>query len=351
MNRLQIGIIFTIVMVSQPVYSEPKACLPKSSISNLKEVKDQSELLLNQTSAPITEKDLIEKGYFNSLDYSHPESAAKIPEFESELISIATTEMKSDHPNPLVLSYAAMYLVNTDDAVTQGKLSYSDITKLHRFSEANDLTSEMKARNEQIYAWLNKASELSPNDTRIQSWKLGQEIRMKGGLGLDKMLIQAEKSSSVFELISAIIVSNDYPLNSTQKDLVFRLVQKMISKDRPCKSKEEAKTPACKGSSLAPFSRQSSVAILVDQLLKKAADTHNQNPSQAITGMIMDYSLSISSFPSTLKWPGKKVLSDQIKTAHLVLGKKAGMDDPYFSSDHTKGIYQCASCHQGGALK
>ncbi len=298
-----------------------------------------------------SEQDFIKKGYFNLLNFNDPKELSQIPGFESWLITEADTQMKSAHPNALMLSYTAMYLVNTDDGVSKGKISYSDLTRFQQFSEEKTLAAEIDARNAQILVWLSRALEISPDDDRIQSWKTGQEIRIAKGAGFDQMLSNAENSQGVFPPVSAIITSIEYQLTPAQKERVFKIVQRMTSKDRPCKSKEEAKTKACAGSSLVPYSHQASVAMLSDQLLRRAVETGNKDKSLSITALSMDFSVTFSAFLDTLRWPLKKILPEQRKVAaRLMLGQKAGMNDPYFGSEHQKEIYQCSSCHEGGKL-
>ena len=291
-------------------------------------------------------------GYFDNLDYNLPSLAAGIPKFENQLASLLDLPASDG----LGIAYIAMYMLNTNFAVKDGKISYAELTQYRKYSSDGTVDGELRERNIRIHQLLNEANKLTPHNVNIESWLTGSEIRNSPEHDLSRVLDLLEKDP-IFSLFSALILAKEFSLTPEQETRLFRAVQLMTSARSPCRQKDSnGKIPIlCQSTPLVPHGHQGAFTMLADAYLKHGDDLllgsdtskHQEGWKDVGMSLFLYESLYLSGgAKETRHWSRRPALNARMDLAKKVMLKRAPEHDlDFWKSQPGQAVYQCASCH------
>jgi hypothetical protein len=302
--------------------------------------------------------------YFSLFNYKDVSSHSRIRSFESELISHADhiVTYLAEHPDyeklrsrsetpiqnlGLILVYTSMFMLNNNNAVLEG------VFDAHSF----DQLGERYAKAQQ---YLDLAVKLVPEDDRIHSWAIANQLRKQkvetGKVSEDILdgVIALTQKNPIFHLFNALTMSSDYDFGKDREDILLKFTEKMDSKESPCWPpifrKGEAKQ--CKTTKKTPFAFQGVSTYMGDEFLKTAAKLSTTDPEKSkfyAKKALSDYKrLDFFLFKrKTNRWEQKEKLDDRIARTEKMI-ETGYFDQNYFKSRQYLDIYTCTSCHQGG---
>ena len=307
-------------------------------------------------SAPTTSVEEIQSlGYFNKLDYQLPSLAAEIPTFENQLVSLLD-QKGSEVSDGLVLAYVAMYMLNTNFAVKDGKISYAELVQFRKYSSDGTVDGELRERNIRIHQLLSKANQLTPHNVNIESWLMGSEIRNSPEHDLSGVLDLLEKDP-IFSLFSTLILAEEFSLTPAQETRLFQAVEVMAGPASPCRKKNaDGKIPLlCMSTPVVPNGHQGAFTMLADAYLKHGnnlllgTDTslHQEGWKGIGISLLLYESLYITKGArQTRHWSRRPALNARMDLAKKIMLRRVPEHDlGFWKTQSAQTVYQCASCH------
>lgn len=306
---------------------------------------------LARADSPFTVLDAQVFGYFERLDYWSPKIVEGMPELESFLVDAAEYALPLPDSDPylqenaLIFIYAALYMDNLLEAHRLGFISFSKLTEYKQLSKTGIEIDEIHAREKKILAYVDRASQLRPNDIRMGSWVYGMKIKHIGAEYVDSIIKMVEERQDTFSLISALTVTRDLVLKPEHTLVLDEMVKKFTSLASPCfkgSTKEQCRSPR-----LAPFAAQTGVLMLADYRLRMAArdDTsRTRTIGRFFARMLYNSTDMVWMKDSTPEWRNRDLIEDRVK---LTRGDNFSPESVmnFWQSHSSRAIYHCTSCH------
>ena len=305
------------------------------------------------------------------LDFSDPKILKTIPAFEDKLLRL-TEEARPQLAGQddvaagnaaMTFVYAALYLTNTNNGASLGKISYAQLTAARRFSSEASISAELLARQKKIVELLEAAQPHLASDRRVPGWLAGSMKsleRYATGSVSDQSISSELKAAADypnFNLFTAILGTHDLTLSQENDDKLLKLVKEMAGPDNPCRAKDPNRPadPVCGTLPKAPFNLPAATTLLGDVLAKHAEKyLLGNDPSRMGEGYKLGYtalgvyrsSLEGKHLATTAQWVNANLIKERIQKTEALVKRKRGFGD-YWQSWHGQKLYQCASCHAG----
>jgi hypothetical protein len=326
----------------------------------------QAVMVAPANAAPYSNYSLSGTEYFSLFNYKDSAKHARIRTFERELITHADTIVKylADHPEyenlrtkhetpikdlGLILVYTSMFMLNNNNAVLEG------VFDAHTFDGLGE-------RYGKAQEYLDFAIQLVPEDDRIHSWAIANQLRKEkvttGKVSeavLDRVM-ELTKKNPIFHLFNALTMSSDYDFGEEREAEILKFTELMDSKDSPCwppiKFLRRGEAKQCNTTEKTPFAFQGVSTYMGDEFLKTAVKLAATDPEKSkyyAKKALGDYKrLEFFLFKrKTNRWNMKNHIKERIAITEAML--ETGKFDPqFFKSQNYLDIYTCTSCHQGG---
>lgn len=298
--------------------------------------------------------------FFKMLDYQQPEIALKLVSFEKKLAKNSDKILEKSSINleeALYLVYTGMYVRNTSDAVSAGKLTIEDLIT---YSE-EELSSENEifaAREKYRIRLFEKALEVLKDDHLVQGFKLGAEIWLEKFTKdqvsqklIDSMFKMAKKEA-IPNIFSTLIIANEIQLSEKDIRKLSKLRRQSLNKFRfgllKRSPRPHDKTPfAFDTKNYAPYATMAAKVILADATLMDSIKRsgfsrgYNANTTLAVYQSLFKEKTPVIA-ELTNQWPNKKILLKRIQMTNDFI--KNGVI-PQVTMEENRLLYNCASCH------
>jgi len=305
--------------------------------------------------------------YFSLFNYTESSNLPRMQTFEKELTDHADhivsylgahpdyENLRSRHETPihdlgLILVYTGMFTLNINNGILEGKFDS------HTFDGLGE-------RYNKAQAYLNLALKLVPEDDRIHSWAIANELRKERaatGKVSEEVLgevMSLVKKNPIFHLFNALTMASDFDFGPAREAELLQYTELMNGSSSPCWPPvfRHGEAKQCKTSNRTPFAFQGVTTYMGDEFLKTAAKLSETDPTNAkayAKKALSDYKrLDFFLFKKkTKKWAQKEKLEERIRIAQRFTDT-GYFDQTYLKTRNFLDIYTCTSCHQDGVAK